>query len=156
MRAATTVVRQKDLIDVLLEQHALIEELFQLVETSRGKAKKEAFTELAALLQAHEEAEAEIVHPLAAATIDAGIEVTQERLEEEAEAKELLAQLIKSGPGSAAFDDDFQQLRASVLEHAVHEERYEFKHLRASQPPETLVELADKFLKRQKRLAATA
>ncbi len=147
MKAATI---PKDLIDVLLEQRARIEELFQLVETSKGKEQKEAFAELAELLQVHEAAEAEIVHPLAAVSIDAGVAVTEQRLEEEEEAKELLERLIKTGPGGAGFDEDFQLLRTSVLEHAVHEERYEFKHLRASQPPETLVELAEKFLRRQR------
>lgn len=147
MKAAT-----KTLVEVLLEQHARIEELFQVVETSKGRQKREAFEELAVLLQAHEAAEAEIVHPLAARSIESGVEVIDERLEEEDEAKEVLAQLIEVGPDSADFDEEFQLLRTAVLEHATREERYEFKHLRAALPEEELMELGERFQRFQSRL----
>jgi phage terminase small subunit len=134
---------QMTVIDLLLEQHALIEELFQLVETSEGEAKQAAFDELAALLQMHEAAEAELVHPLAAQDADSGEEVINARLEEEDEAKDLLAGLMESGIGAASFDPDFQALRAAVLEHATREERYEFNRLKAIHPSEFLRHLAE-------------
>jgi hypothetical protein len=130
-------------VDLLLEQHALIEELFQLVETSRGEARQAAFEELAALLRVHEAAEAELVHPLAAQDPDSGAEVINARLEEEDEAKEVLARLIESGTAHASFDEDFQVLRTAVLEHATREERYEFGRLKATHPQDFLVRLAE-------------
>lgn len=153
MNAVKTQVKQMTVIDLLLEQHARLEELFQLVETSKGKAKQSAFKELAELLLVHEASEAEVVHPLAAQSIDSGVEVIDERLEEEDEAKELLQKLIKAGTGDAAFDADFQLLRTAVLEHATREERYEFYRLRASHPHEVLVELAEQVRAVQSREA---
>jgi hypothetical protein len=99
-------------------QHAQIEELFQLVETSKGKDKQAAFEELVLLLEVHEAAEAQLVHPLAAQDPDSGAEVINARLEEEDEAKDLLAGLIETGTTRQSFDADFQALRTAVLEHA--------------------------------------
>jgi hypothetical protein len=142
---------QLGLFDVILEQHARIEELFQVVETSKGKERKDAFEELAQLLEMHEAAEREIVHPLAAHSIDEGAAVIEERLEEEDAASEMLADLVEAGPGSAGFDEDFQALRLAVLEHATREERYEFKQLAAGLSAEELVDLANQFLAVQDR-----
>lgn len=139
----STDTRQLTVIDLLLEQHARIEELFQLVETSAGEDKRAAFDELAALLQIHEAAEAELVHPLAAQDADSGTEVINARLEEEDDAKDLLAGLIESGTEAASFDTDFQALRVAVLEHATREERYEFGRLKDTHPQEFLVRLAE-------------
>lgn len=130
-------------IELLLSQHARIEELFQLVETSTGPARQQAFEELARLLQVHETAEAELVHPLSAQSIDEGAEVVDARLEEEEEAAEALSVLVRLGTAGAEFDDLLQQLRLAVLEHAAREERYEFKQLRAAQPYDVLTQLAD-------------
>lgn len=141
------------LIEVLLAQHALIEEQFQVVETSRGAERQAAFDQLTMLLEAHETAEAELVHPLAAAEIDAG-PVVDERVDEEEQAKELLAELISTGPGGPDFDEKLQQLRVAVLEHATREERYEFKQLRARQSPQALAELGERFSKRLEELLA--
>ena len=58
--AAETETMQLTVIDLLMEQHARIEDLFQLVETSTGEARQTAFEELAQLLQIHEAAEAEL------------------------------------------------------------------------------------------------
>src|SRR5688500_11874673 len=99
-----------NLFEMILDQHARIEELFQLVETSKGKERGAAFDERAQLLEMHEAAEREVGHPLAAQSIDEGVAVTEERLEEEDEAGELLAKLVDAGPGSAGFDEDFQLL----------------------------------------------
>jgi hypothetical protein len=141
--ATKTETAQLTVIDLLMEQHARIEELFQLVETSTGAARQAAFEELAELLQVHEAAEAELVHPLAAQDPDSGEEVINARLDEEDEAKELLSSLMKAGPDAASFDADFQVLRTAVLEHATREQRYEFGRLKASHPREFLVRLAD-------------
>jgi hypothetical protein len=142
MTAETNTVGMT-IIDLLMQQHAQIEELFQLVETSKGKDKQTAFEELAALLEVHEAAEAEFVHPLAAQDPDSGTEVINARLEEEDEAKDLLTGLIEAGTTGPSFDADFQALRTAVLEHATREQRYEFGRLKAAHPPQFLQELAE-------------
>jgi hypothetical protein len=142
----------KTVIDLLMEQHAQIEELFQVVETATGEARQTAFEELTKLLQIHEAAEAELVHPLAAQDPDSGDEVVNARLDEEDEAKDLLAGLVKAGPDAASFDADLQLLRTAVLEHATREQRYEFGRLRASHPHDFLVRLAEEVREFQQRL----
>jgi hypothetical protein len=149
--AAKTERMQMTVIDLLMEQHAQIEDLFQVVETAKGAARQTAFEELAELLQIHEAAEAELVHPLAAQDSDSGDEVINARLDEEDEAKELLADLIKAGPEAASFDADFQLLRTAVLEHATREQRYEFGRLKAAHPHDFLVRLAEEVREFQER-----
>lgn len=131
-----------DVVDLLLAQHARAEELFRAVRAESGEAKREAFHELVHLLAVHETAEEEIVHPLARESIDAGDDVVDARLEEEREAKEVLAGLMKLEPESTEFDEQFELLRTSVLQHAKREERYEFVQLRAAHSPQRLTALA--------------
>lgn len=132
-----------DVIDLLLAQHARIEEQFRAVRTARGAARRNGFASLVHLLTVHETAEEELVHPLARASIDAGPEVTAARLDEEREANAMMLRLLAMGPDDPAFDAEFDRLRIAVLTHARREERYEFIQLRAARPPEELVALAE-------------
>ncbi|MBO4209162.1 hemerythrin domain-containing protein [Micromonospora echinofusca] len=123
---------QEDVVDLLLAQHARIEELFAAVLAGTGEARRESFHELVRLLAVHETAEEEIVHPLARRSIDAGDDVVEARLAEERAAKELLAELHDIGPDAPSFDSRIVVLRDAVLAHATYEERYEFPQLRHS------------------------
>jgi hypothetical protein len=119
-----------DVVDVLLAQHARIEELFKAAIEETGAARREAFEDLVRLLAVHETAEEAVVHPLARGNIDAGDEVIDARLAEEHAAKELLTDLYDKGVEDAGFDTGIVRLRDAVLAHATYEERYEFTHLR--------------------------
>ncbi len=119
-----------DVVDLLLAQHARIEELFKATIEATGAARREAFEDLVHLLAVHETAEEEVVHPLARGSIDAGDEVVGARLAEEHAAKELLAHLYDEGVEDAGFDAGIVRLRDMVLAHATYEERYEFTHVR--------------------------
>ncbi|MDW5327921.1 hemerythrin domain-containing protein [Plantactinospora sp. KLBMP9567] len=131
-----------DVVDLLLAQHARIEELFRTVASSDGTARRDAWQELVTLLAVHETAEEEIVHPLARGSIDAGNDVVDARLAEERQAKELLKDLVDDGIDAPDFDVRLSRLKTAVLEHATREERYEFVQLRAAQPARRLVALA--------------
>jgi hypothetical protein len=138
-----TAVRASDVVDVLLSQHALIEEQFRAVAgAARKPQRRVAFTELARLLVVHETIEQELVHPAAAAQIQAGAEVIADRLDEELRATEVLAELFELEVNDADFERLLQGLKESVLTHATHEERYEFPHLRHTAPAEQLQDLA--------------
>ena len=52
-----------DVVDLLLAQHARIEEQFLLVTGGTGEARRDAFDDLVRLLAVHETAEEEIIHP---------------------------------------------------------------------------------------------
>jgi hypothetical protein len=129
-------------VDLLLAQHARIEELFVLVSGSTGDAKREAFDDLARLLAVHETAEEELIHPLGRDLADGGDALIDDRLEEERQAKQILVTLIETGVNDHGFDTALLLLRDAVLTHARYEERYEFTQLRAKIPADRLRTLA--------------
>jgi len=135
--------RKLDVVDLLLAQHARIEELFLLAAGSIGVAKREAFDDLVRLLAVHETAEEEFVHPLGRGLVDGGDARIGDRLGEERRAKETLASLVEAGVDDPGFDTALLLLREAVLQHARYEERYEFTWLRATLSAERLSRLAD-------------
>jgi hypothetical protein len=128
-----------DVIDLLLVQHARIEELFVLVSGSTGETRREAFEDLVRLLSVHETAEEELIHPLSR-TLEAagGDAMVDDRLAEERAAKETLKALVDGGVEDPGFDAGILLLRDAVLTHARYEERYEFSRLRHHVPAERL------------------
>jgi hemerythrin superfamily protein len=138
----TADVKTQDVVDLLLEQHGRIEELFRDVLLTDGDSRRETFEELTRLLAVHETAEEEIVHPLARRSIDAGDEVVDAHLAEERQAKEMLAELYDLGTYGREFETRIVELRHAVMAHARHEERYEFPHLRQAHSGGELVALA--------------
>jgi Hemerythrin HHE cation binding domain len=132
-----------DVVDLLLTQHARIEEQFLLVVAAQpGPAKQEAFDDLVRLLSIHETAEEELIHPLSRGLVPGGDPLVDDRLAEERQANEILARLVKDGVDAQGFDAALILLREAVLKHARHEERYEFTQLRAKVPPAQLRALA--------------
>jgi hemerythrin superfamily protein len=120
-----------DVVDLLLTQHARIEEQFLLVTAATGEAKRDAFDDLVRLLAIHETAEEEVVHPVSRGLIDGGDPFIDDRLDEERQAKEVLQQLLEAGVDDDGFEAGLLLLRNAVLTHAKYEERYEFPELRA-------------------------
>jgi hemerythrin superfamily protein len=118
----------EDVVDVLLAQHARIEDLFREVLDAVDDHKHAAFEELVQLLSVHETAEEEVVHPLARTTGESP--PVDARLEEERLSKEMLQRLYAAGPDDPKFEADLLNLRLVVLGHAKREERYEFPQLR--------------------------
>ncbi|RZU53666.1 hemerythrin HHE cation binding domain-containing protein [Krasilnikovia cinnamomea] len=131
-----------DVVDLLLTQHARIEEQFLLVAAATGDARQETFDDLVRLLAVHETAEEEVVHPLSRSLLDDGDPLIDDRLAEEHQAKDMLKQMLDAGADDAGFDDALLLLRHAVLSHARHEERYEFPALRAKVPADQLRALA--------------
>jgi hemerythrin superfamily protein len=103
------------------------------------------------LLAVHETAEEELIHPLVRGLPGAGGDaLVDDRLAEERQAKETLTALIDGGVDADGFDTGLLLLRTAVLQHARHEERYEFPHLRARVPAERLQRLATAFAAAEK------
>ncbi|MGV9778872.1 hemerythrin domain-containing protein [Streptosporangium sp. NPDC003464] len=130
-RTAPESMGENDVVDLLLRQHALIQDLFDEVENAPAGERAEPFQRLVRLLAVHETAEEEVVHPYARRKIDGGEAVVEDRLAEENEAKQLLAHMDKAGADDPRFLADLTALRAAVTAHAHAEERYEFAQLRA-------------------------
>ncbi|MEU0568264.1 hemerythrin domain-containing protein [Nonomuraea sp. NPDC005983] len=120
----------KDVVDLLLNQHEEIKRLFTEVENAAPDDRAEAFQRLVRLLAVHETAEEEIVHPYTRHKLDDGDEVVGERLAEENAAKVMLSRIEQAGVDDPQFAANLATLRAAVVEHAEAEEREEFPRLR--------------------------
>jgi hemerythrin superfamily protein len=119
-----------DVVDVLLAQHALIEDLFRETLTATGSVRQERFDELVRVLTVHETAEQAVVHPAALERIDDGAGLVEGHVTEEVAATQLMGTLVEMGTDGEGFDAALLALRLAVLVHARHEERYEFTRLR--------------------------
>ncbi|WP_409434898.1 hemerythrin domain-containing protein [Mycobacterium sp. SMC-14] len=146
--AQTTLHNRTDVVDFLTEQHQRIKALFDETLLAAGAERDESFVRLRRLLAVHETAEEEIVHPRAARELDHGGEVIGARLEEEKQAKTVLAHLEDVDVDSEFFTEKLRELRDDVVDHAEHEEREEFSGLRA--------ELSDDELQRLERAVRLA
>ena len=151
---ADTVNENADAIDILLAQHNQIKQLFALVESSEGEAQQREFDHLRALLAVHETAEEEVLRPVTRSDVPNGDAVADARMEEENEAKEVLANLEKLGCTSSEFMPKFLEFKKSVLAHAEHEEHEEFPGIRASKTPDELKKMG-KRIKMAEKMAPT-
>ena len=151
---ADTVNDNADAIEILLAQHNQIKQLFALVESSEGEAQQREFDHLRALLAVHETAEEEVLRPVTRSAVPNGNSVADARMEEENEAKEVLAKLEKLGCASAEFMPMFREFKKSVLAHAEHEEHEEFPGIRSSKNPDELKKMG-KRIKMAEKMAPT-
>jgi hemerythrin superfamily protein len=151
---ADTINDNADAIDVLLAQHNEIKQLFTLVESSEGEARQREFDHLRALLAVHETAEEEVLRPMTRSTVPDGNAIADARMEEENEAKEVLANLEKLGCASPEFMPKFLEFKKSVLAHAEHEEHEEFPGIRSAKTPDELKKMG-KRIKMAEKMAPT-
>ena len=111
-----------DILTQLLADHRATAELLGRWERTPAEGREAFFCEVVPTLVGHEVAEEEVVYP-AIRGVDDGIgPILAARLEEQAAAEELLAQMEKMDPTSPVFETAFGQLRRAVLAHAEHEE----------------------------------
>ncbi|WP_293003146.1 hemerythrin domain-containing protein [Mycobacterium sp.] len=119
-----------DVIAFLKAQHNLIEDMFdQVLHASDPEAREKPFVQLRQLMAVHETAEEMVVHPRARRDVEAFDSIVDARLEEEHDAKQLLSRIEKMDITSDEFIEELKTLRDSVLDHALHEEKYEFPKL---------------------------
>jgi hemerythrin superfamily protein len=135
-----TAVQQRDVVDLLQQQHEELKSLFNQVKSAQGKQKREMFQELVRLLAVHESAEEMVVHPEARQQV--GAQVVEARLHEEDEAKHALAELYDMGVDHPQFNTKLESLAQSVVTHAEREEREEFPQLRQQLPADRLRQMA--------------
>jgi hemerythrin superfamily protein len=119
-----------DVIAFLKAQHNLIEDMFdQVLHASDPQAREKPFIQLRQLLAVHETGEEMVVHPRARREVEAFDSIVDARLEEEHDAKQLLSAIEKIDITSQQFIEELTRLRDAVLDHAQHEETYEFPKL---------------------------
>ncbi|MFZ2032882.1 MAG: hemerythrin domain-containing protein [Candidatus Dormiibacterota bacterium] len=123
-RKKAATLPEGDVIRILYEQHAQIQDLFERVEKATGAGRQTAFDELTVLLIAHETAEQSVLRPVTRET--AGDDVVQARLQEEQKANQVIAELKRLDVNSSEFDRTFANFKQAVVDHAEHEENDEF------------------------------
>ncbi|MBB5957990.1 hemerythrin superfamily protein [Saccharothrix tamanrassetensis] len=135
--------READVVELLIGQHMQIRDLFTEVQSAADEQRADAFARLVRLLAVHETAEEIVVHPAARRGIESGNDIVADRLAEEREAKEQLARLESLGTDDPDFLPGLALLRVAVLEHAHHEEAYEFRYLRQHYDADQLRSMAE-------------
>ena len=133
-----TTPEHEDVVDVLLEQHGLVKEMFGRVHAAEADTKAKLFDDLVYLLATHEAGEQKTVHVVMRDQVTDGGEVAEARVAEETEATEALAELKALGVDAPGFQDKFDMFHQAVLAHATHEEEDEFPRLRQLIPAEKL------------------
>ena len=145
---------QRDVVALLLEDHAEAKSLLAKVEASQGSEREEAFRDLVYELVRHETVEEELVYPQVRQLLVDGDAVADARTKEEAAATRMLADLEKLDVDSQDFDRKFTQLRDDVLAHANAEEREVFPRLSVMKDPDRLQAMA-RLLELVKKTAPT-
>jgi hemerythrin superfamily protein len=142
---AKAETQDRDVVELLLDQHNQIKALFRQLAAERGKKtkkKQELFEDLVRLLAVHETAEEIVVHPTARTEIPGGEKIVAGRLHEEDEAKHALASLHDMGVDHPDFDGKLEELSEAVVAHATHEEKDEFPQLRKKLSADRLRQMA--------------
>lgn len=135
-------------VDLLEQQHHQIRLLLTHVsDAPDGTIRQEQFDRLREMLAVHETAEELVVRPITRKDVPNGAAIAQSRMDEENQAKQVLAKLESLGADNAEFAQLFAQFRADVEEHAQHEEAEEFVELRAHTDSETQATMADRIRK---------
>jgi hemerythrin superfamily protein len=115
--------------ELLHAQHQMIRDLFEQVAGSIGNERRDAFDDLRSILAVHETGEEQVVHPVVRRLGGRAEEAVVARLEEEDQAKRMLAELEKVGPDGDGFAEMFEPFQDAVLQHAQAEEDTVFNFL---------------------------
>jgi hemerythrin superfamily protein len=126
---------QRDVIEILEQDHREVEEMFRELEGLRGatgdeerKRKKDLTDRVTAELVRHSVAEEVLVYPEVESKVSK--EEVEHAREEHAEAEETLARLEKLDPEDAEFDDALAELMKEIRHHIEDEEEEMFAHMR--------------------------
>jgi hypothetical protein len=126
---------QKDVIEILEQDHREVEQMFAELESLRGASTEEeqerrkAVTEQVTIeLVRHSVAEEVLVYPRVEDKVSA--EEAEHAREEHAEAEETLHRLEKLDADDPAFDDELATLMAEIRHHIADEEGEMFAHMR--------------------------
>jgi hemerythrin superfamily protein len=150
----TTTTKQRDVVDLLLQQHQEIKRMLTEIQGASGEQRKDRFNDLVRFLAVHETAEELVVHPTARDTTDEAKNVVNQRLSEEKQAKQVLAQLYDMGTDHPDFPARFSEFATSVIHHAEREEAEEFPVLTRETPVEKRQRMA-RMVERAESMAPT-
>lgn len=133
---------EKNVVAVLMQDHARIRQLFDEVEGARyDDRRRDAAHELSTLLVQHSTAEEMFLYPEVGESLRGGRELASQGLREHRDLERQLKAWARCRD-EAAFMARFHRLRDAVLSHVDQEESEVFPALEAAVPVERLHELA--------------
>lgn len=138
--------QQRDVIEVLEQDHREVEAMFAELESLRGastdelKSRRKAVAEQVTIeLVRHSVAEEVLVYPQVEKRVSA--EEAKHAREEHAEAEQTLHRLEKLDADDPAFDDELATLMAEIRHHIADEEGQMFAHMRQAIEGDELLKL---------------
>jgi hemerythrin superfamily protein len=147
----------RTVIDVIIEDHREVEELFQQSASASAADTTELrrVTDLIiAELVRHSVAEELYLYPAFREHLEGGDDLADHEISEHAEAEETMKQLESMDPADAEFRPTLERLVAEIRHHIQGEEEDALPRLAASCPRDRLVELGEQ-VERAKRIAPT-
>jgi hemerythrin superfamily protein len=129
--------------DRLRQQHAEVLALFEAFDAAAGDERADIFDCLRRALAVHETAEEIVLYPAAKLLGDDAATIAADRIAEEGQAKQALADLEKLGPDGDGFGVQVRLFRQQVIGHAQAEERDLFPLLEANLSNEDLRQMGD-------------
>ncbi|PQP19544.1 hemerythrin domain-containing protein [Rhodococcus opacus] len=148
--------QQRDVIEVLTQDHREVERIFAELEGLTGadtRARRQDLVEQVTIeLVKHSVAEEAEVYPAVRAKVSEA--AAQRALGEHAEAEQTMKRLESMTPGDPGFDTELATLMREIRQHVAEEEGQMFADMRRVFSPEELVELGRK-VEAVKKLAPT-
>lgn len=150
-----TPTKTHDMIDILVEDHREVEDLFQRLEQPADAQRRSDLLNAAiAELVRHSVAEEQYLYPVTREVLSDGDQIADREIEEHSEAEEMMKRLEGMEPSEPDFDPTLRELMSEVRDHIADEEGNLFPRLRQSCSQEQLADLGKK-IERAKKIAPT-
>jgi hemerythrin superfamily protein len=142
-------------IDLVLDDHRNIEELFSSYESARSADDRLRLAhEIIRTLSVHAAIEEQFLYPLIRSAVEEGADLADDCIEDHQEVKELLSIVDKLRPSDDAFDEKVRAVIDDVREHVAEEENDVLPKLRAAVSEDRLRQTG-RAMQAGKRLAPT-
>jgi hypothetical protein len=140
-----TIRMSDDVVDVLIGQHAQLNDLMIGVAAADGNERRRLLDVLAGRVHAHEAGERVVVYPVVCDRTRGGGPVAVACLAEGAQVAQAAAELLELGADHPTFGVQFAALHQAFLDHAAREENVEFPRLRRYVPTQKLHTMANEL-----------
>ncbi len=146
----------QDMIDMLIEDHREVEQMFTELESGRGdvKQRRDLTDKVITELVRHSIAEEEYLYPTTREALPNGNTIADREIAEHAQAEKVMKSLERTDTDDPAFEQLLSQLMTDIRAHIAEEEAQLVPQLRASCDADQLTELGKKVAQ-AKKLAPT-
>jgi hemerythrin superfamily protein len=148
---------RRDAVDILVEDHRRIEDLFTRYEASTNadaQTRKALVDEMIRELSMHAAVEEQYFYPAVAKSVADGKDLVDESLHEHQEVKDVLAELDDMGADDSGFDERVHRLMREVRHHAGEEEDEILPKLREAVGESRMMEIGQQ-LEEAKKISPT-